>query len=93
MTQSKKMSLLETLTSTVIGYTIAVSAQVVIFPFFDIHVPLHDNLMIGALFTIVSVVRGYFVRRLFNMYEPFKRRRLLKKLLKEMPDGVQPSSS
>lgn len=67
MAQSKRMSFLETLTSTAIGYGVAVSAQIVIFPVFDIHVPLHDNLMIGALFTVVSIIRGYFVRRAFNL--------------------------
>ncbi|MCT7432462.1 hypothetical protein N5T66_04145 [Aliarcobacter cryaerophilus] len=27
---------------------------------------LIDNLLIGLLFTVISIIRGYFVRRLFN---------------------------
>lgn len=66
MSQSRKMSLAETITSTAIGFVIAISSQYVIFPVFGIHVPLHAHLAMGLFFTVVSVVRGYFVRRLFN---------------------------
>lgn len=66
MTQSRTMSALEIATSTAIGYAVAVSAQVVIFPMFGIFTPIWDNLAIGGIFTIISVVRGYVVRRLFN---------------------------
>jgi Kef-type K+ transport system membrane component KefB len=64
--QTRKKSLLESLLNVLIGYGIAVLAQLAIFPLFNIHVPLHDNLLIGALFTVVSIVRSYLLRRLFN---------------------------
>lgn len=64
--QSKKMSLAETAVSTVIGYIIAITSQYVIFPVFGIYVPLEAHLIMGLFFTVVSVIRGYFVRRLFN---------------------------
>ena len=64
--QSKRMSLIETLVSTAIGYLVAVATQAAVFPLFGLHVPLQDNLMIGAIFTVVSIVRGYLVRRVFN---------------------------
>jgi hypothetical protein len=70
MTQSRKMSLLETIASTVIGYLVAVTTQLTVFPFFDIDITLHDNLAIGAIFTVVSIVRGYVVRRVFNNLTP-----------------------
>ncbi len=66
MSQSRKMSLMETITSTVIGFVIAIASQYVIFPLFGIYVPLHAHLVMGTFFTVVSVVRGYLVRRLFN---------------------------
>jgi hypothetical protein len=66
MTQSRKLSLIETITSTAIGYSVAVVTQVIIFPLFGIIIPLQDNLAIGAIFTVVSIVRGYVVRRVFN---------------------------
>lgn len=64
--QSKKMSLLETCVSTAIGYSVAILAQVLVFPLFGLTVSLSQNMAIGAIFTVVSIVRGYCVRRLFN---------------------------
>lgn len=64
--QSKKMSLIETLSSVAIGYIISLAAQMIIFPIFEINVSLTDNLLIGLFFTAVSIIRGYYVRRLFN---------------------------
>ena len=63
--QTKLHSVLESITNTVIGYVVAVASQLVIFPMFDIHIPLHDNLLIGVWFTAISLARGYLVRRWF----------------------------
>lgn len=49
-----------------IGYWVAVGAQMLIFPLFGVHLPASDNMLIGVLFTIVSLVRSYLLRRLFN---------------------------
>lgn len=64
--QSKKMSLVETCASTAIGYGVALATQLAAFPLFGLSVSLTDNLWIGAIFTAVSIVRGYAARRLFN---------------------------
>lgn len=64
--QKKSHSLIESLINVLIGYFIALAAQLIIFPRFGIHISMSDNLMIGALFTIVSIVRSYALRRLFN---------------------------
>lgn len=64
--QSRKYSAIESAANIAVGYIIAVLAQLAIFPFFDIHVPLTDNLLIGAFFTVVSFVRSYILRRIFN---------------------------
>ena len=64
--QSKKMSLLETCASTAIGYAVAILTQVLVFPLFGLTVSLSQNMAIGAVFTVVSIARGYCVRRLFN---------------------------
>jgi hypothetical protein len=69
MSQSRKMSLMETVTSTIIGFIIAIASQYVIFPLFGIYVPLHAHLVMGLFFTVVSIIRGYFVRRLFNSFK------------------------
>lgn len=67
--QSKKSSFLESCLNILIGYIIAISAQLIIFPVFGINIPLHENLLIGAFFTIVSLIRSYFIRRLFNFLQ------------------------
>lgn len=66
MTQSRRMSFVESLANVAIGYGIAVVSQVVVFPWFGIHVPLRSNLLIGLCFTVISIVRSYVLRRLFN---------------------------
>ena len=64
--QSSWMSLLEAITNIAIGYVIAVLTQVLVFPLFGLSVSLGDNLGIGAVFTIVSLMRSFALRRAFN---------------------------
>ncbi len=66
MTQSRTMSLVEAIANVAVGYGIAVLAQVVVFPLFGLHASLADNLLIGCVFTGISLVRGYLLRRLFE---------------------------
>lgn len=66
--QSKKSSLIESLANIAIGYFVSVTAQIVIFPLFGMRPSIGENLAIGALFTIVSLVRSYVLRRLFNWF-------------------------
>lgn len=64
--QSRRMSLIEAVTNVVIGYGVAVLAQIAVFPLFGIHASLPDNLLIGLVFTAVSLARSYALRRVFN---------------------------
>ena len=64
--QSRFSSLVEVITGTFIGYMVALASQLWIFPRFGLHPTFEQNLLIGAFFTLVSLVRGYFVRRFFN---------------------------
>lgn len=66
MTQSRTMSGLEAVTNVIIGYGVAVGAQVAVFPLFGITASLRANLGIGAIFTIISLVRSYVLRRFFE---------------------------
>ena len=66
MKQSRRMSLVESLFNVAIGYIVAVATQIAVFPLFGLEVSLSDNLTIGGLFTVVSIVRSYAVRRLFE---------------------------
>jgi len=64
--QSRRMSAVEAIANVLVGYGVAVLAQLAIFPLFGIAVSIGDNLAIGAAFTVVSLARSYAVRRLFN---------------------------
>lgn len=66
MSQSRRASALESVINVLVGYSVAVLAQIAIFPLFGMEVDLADNLAIGALFTVISLVRSYCLRRLFN---------------------------
>lgn len=66
MRQSRVMSLVEALANVVVGYGVAVLVQIVVFPTFGIAASLGQNLAIGLVFTGVSIVRSYALRRLFN---------------------------
>lgn len=64
--QTRLHSLIESVTNVAIGYGVAVASQLAVFPMFGIHVPLADNLAIGAWFTAISIARSYLVRRWFT---------------------------
>lgn len=64
--QSRWMSLMEAATNIVVGYGLAVLTQVLVFPLFGLSVSLGENLSIGAVFTVVSLVRSFALRRIFN---------------------------
>lgn len=67
MKQSRSMSLVESLTNVAVGYGVAVIVQIAVFPLFDMHPTLSDNLLIGAVFTAASIARSYVLRRWFEM--------------------------
>ena len=67
--QSKKQSLIESLTSTTIGIIIGILLNLTILPTFGYPVSLSDSLWISVIFTIVSIIRSYIIRRWFNSKE------------------------
>jgi membrane protein implicated in regulation of membrane protease activity len=66
MSQSRSMSGVEALTNVVVGYALAVAVQLAVFPLAGLNVSLPQTLGIGAVFTAVSLVRSYLLRRLFE---------------------------
>lgn len=66
MTQSRTMSAVEAVANVLIGFWIAVLTQIAVFPVFGLKAAFSDHLAIGLVFTIVSLARGYLLRRLFN---------------------------
>ena len=68
MNQSRRMSLIEAVTNVALGYVLAVVTQIVVFPWFQLHPSLGDNLALGGIFTAISLIRGYALRRLFERW-------------------------
>lgn len=66
MPQSKRNSLAESLANMIAGYVIALAGQMVIFPLVGLSVNLSQNMAIGFWFALISFVRGYLIRRVFN---------------------------
>jgi hypothetical protein len=66
MSQSRRGSAVETVVGTAIGFLVSMAATAVVFPWFGFHPAAQDNLEITAVFTVLSVARGYLVRRLFE---------------------------
>lgn len=66
MMQSRRMSLLEAVANVVIGYALAIVTQIAVFPLFGWRPSLGDNLLLGAVFTGVSLLRSYLLRRVFD---------------------------
>ena len=60
-------SFMESLINVLIGFWINFAANLIILPMFGFSsLTLHDNLLIGVIYTVISVVRSYAIRRWFN---------------------------
>lgn len=67
MAQAKRHSLLEACLNTAIGFTISFIVNMAVMPLvFDIHPTVQQNIVATLIFTVISIARGYYVRRLFN---------------------------
>ncbi len=66
--QSRVMSFVEAAANVLVGYGVAVATQMMVFPWFGLSTTLGQNLQMGLVFTVVSLIRGYTLRRLFNAF-------------------------
>jgi len=66
MSQSRAMSAVEAVANVAVGFWVAMLAQAVVFPLFGFHAAPSDHLAIAGIFTVVSVVRSYLLRRCFE---------------------------
>ena len=61
--------MIETLTSVFVGWIIGVILNMLVLPLFDYDVSLTDGVLISIIFTAVSIIRSYVIRRWFNSKE------------------------
>lgn len=72
MSQSKLDSALEALTNIVIGASVALCAQYLWFPVIGYQFTHTEHLATTAVFTAVSFIRSYALRRIFNGRSVYK---------------------
>jgi len=66
MKQSKLQSFIESFTTVISGFFVALAVQLLIFPLYDIDITLFQNVEIVMILTVTSIIRVYIVRRYFN---------------------------
>lgn len=64
--QTRRSSLLEVIISTTIGFCVSLLATLTILPALDVQASASQSVVMTVAFTVISVVRGYAVRRMFN---------------------------
>ena len=88
MSQRRKHSLMEAAMNTLSGLLISVAAGMVIYPMFGYQVPLHEVTAITIIFTVISVIRSYFWRRLYNWLDHHGGRERMAKFFTRFHRGV-----
>lgn len=68
MSQTRRMSAVETVAGVAIGFAVSVCLSFVVYPLFGHAFTLSQNVGITIIFTVASIVRGYLVRRAFNRW-------------------------
>lgn len=68
MSQSKRHSFLESVANTAAGFVLSVAAVQWLFPLIGVRMTMAENLAATSIMTVVSVARGYALRRVFNWW-------------------------
>lgn len=64
--QTKKQSIIESVTNTVTGFILSLFIQWFFYPMFGFKSNISINIVLTTIFTISSLLRGYLIRRIFN---------------------------
>lgn len=66
MKQSRRMSLIESVSNILVGFGIAMVCNLTVLPLFGFNVTMLDSLGIGGIMTVVSIIRSYCMRRVYE---------------------------
>jgi hypothetical protein len=66
--QTRLHSAIEAVINVLVGYGLAIATQAVVFPLYGLKTSMAESLSIGVIFTGVSLVRSYALRRMFNRW-------------------------
>jgi hypothetical protein len=64
--QFRMMPLVEATANVLVGLIVDVATQIVVFPIFGLQASLGQNVLLALVFTGVSIVRSYALRRMFE---------------------------
>lgn len=66
MSQLRSHSVAETIASTAVGFVLSYLLGLVLYPALGLEVSHSNNFLIVSAFTLLSLLRGYTIRRAFN---------------------------
>ncbi|MDQ2139552.1 hypothetical protein RBI14_15410 [Alcaligenaceae bacterium B3P038] len=66
--QSKRSSAVEAVVNVAIGLMVSMAANAVVFPLYGFQPSLADNVGITLIYTAISLVCSYYLRRAFNWF-------------------------
>ena len=66
MTQTRLGSFSEAWANVLVGYLVATAANYFVLPLFGLPVDVGKSALIALVFTLISLVRSYILRRWFN---------------------------
>jgi hypothetical protein len=66
MSQTRAQSMIEAVVNTLAGFWLSVAVVAWLFPLVGVQLSFADNLAATSIMTVVSVVRSYVFRRVFN---------------------------
>ena len=64
--QSKKSSLIESIVNTFVGFIVTIAASPLIYWICDVKMNAAQMSVVTLLFTLLSILRNYVIRRFFN---------------------------
>lgn len=64
--QKKSHSAFESIVNVIVGFGINFTANMLIFPLYGFHINTKQNISLGVIYTVISIVRSYCLRRWFN---------------------------
>lgn len=84
--QSKRQSMVESWASTAVGFVLSLGVWAwIVNPLYGLQTSPLDGLGITAIFTVVSIIRGYYMRRAFNLLHSKNKNKNIKEFTHALP--------
>ena len=64
--QNRLNSFIESIANVIIGFLINFIANIYVLPLFGFNITINQSIHIGLIFTLISIIRSYLIRRWFN---------------------------